>query len=1142
MQICTEVINLIDSECESEVDSGGVTGGMCQGLHSEEFEDSSGTVMTLSEFASTYERTGVGWFTCRTVIDEKVVHCVKSMSCEGKGGVGGVCSECSALNVRSSAKRTRAAESLWKAVSRCCKRDERSVVGHGAKISKSEAKRRKRKTTRQIKRQARAILGFTTGGEVLNEQSLRRNYKAVATRLKYLAEQGAELGERNTNAVAIASNIIKNLASKGPTGRRHCPKTHALAGMLRAYCGGKAVYYTMAANLNLPHERTARRTSASSSQDQVFHAECTKESFEYVARVYKVQLSQRNIPLGKTPCALAEDETAVQQGAQWCRHRDRVVGMCGPLCAKECTHITLCRKAKCTDPHTCDPTGLYGISMGGDATFKEVNRGVGHSRLSTLARALVVNPLRDGLLRIPLVWTGTCKTFTSETYLRKQWDLIYKLWDEHLLEVLGPLIVHASDGDSTRRKAFLQHGLSKSLRNDQVALNNIDGFKFRGSRPDWTRGESLLCDMDFIHNAKKLFNPLASPNRQLTLGDTKLSMEHLYEFFEETHSAVCGATRSDCDRRGMRAMDFPSVQRVVSKKFRTELSKFIIGSVEESRPSHPNLRGMEVYLGMLHRYITMFLSRTMSLRNRIKAASYVNAFLLIWQGKSKQQEKNYNEDEQTIDWMKTKVGSTYISREAKLDVSLSCHFIVLLIKKFRENKGAWGNLNIPFWRLGSDCCEDLFSSLGSFVKNKRTYTILEGLVSIRAQLNARCLAAEHGLHMYKRRGGLRATWDEDEEMVGDQTDWPDDNMIKESWEAGADEARGDLEGLGVAPLEGEDDRYWKEPWTQLDVPSSSSDVSDWLGESRSEEELDEELGLVDGDGDGVECGGGGAGDERKNNDGGSGSDEGGGDGSGSDGDGDGGSDNDGGGSGVHDLDGDERDAAEMICRSLSEIIDNGEAGEVNEEEPTRITTTMWVEELGALYHKATICSWFSEGVEKLSTDRGVRVEQAGNAGRSDFKIATSKWTVQLGQDVAVKCEDTDGTMHAQIGRICRMRRKYTTHKGTKTRVKWVNYHFPVDLCVAKKEKHNMFFDLCYYSFKQIAVKTRRNRGRKSRKKPQKKTVYEYGRDLDPTEVQIETIICPVAMVYEPGTTNLFTLPSDVKEVIKRGLNGEVWDY
>jgi hypothetical protein len=104
-------------------------------------------------------------------------------------------------------------------------------------------------------------------------------------------------------------------------------------------------------------------------------------------------------------------------------------------------------------------------------TFEGAKRG-------GFARLIMVNPLHEALPKLVLVVSCTYNYFDSK-WVRDQWENIDKLWGAQCLETVGPIIGHASDGNSRRQQLRLQDYMSKT--------------RIRVCR---------LHDQDFIHNGK----------------------------------------------------------------------------------------------------------------------------------------------------------------------------------------------------------------------------------------------------------------------------------------------------------------------------------------------------------------------------------------------------------------------------------------------------------------------------------------------------------------------------------------------------------------------------------------------------------------------------------------------------------------
>ena len=108
-------------------------------------------------------------------------------------------------------------------------------------------------------------------------------------------------------------------------------------------------------------------------------------------------------------------------------------------------------------------------------------------------------------------------------WVREQWKKIDELWAQECFHVVGPVVGHASDGDSRRRQLMLA---------DYVG---DDGQRFRIPWDGWLLSAGVdadggiygLHDQDFIHNSKKLIDLLDSPVRVLQLGGDICCLEHI---------------------------------------------------------------------------------------------------------------------------------------------------------------------------------------------------------------------------------------------------------------------------------------------------------------------------------------------------------------------------------------------------------------------------------------------------------------------------------------------------------------------------------------------------------------------------------------------------------------------------------------
>ena len=368
-----------------------------------------------------------------------------------------------------------------------------------------------------------------------------------------MARQGLLVG-RDGNAMEFVRNIIGNLSKTGgPRGNHHNDVTQAILGLLRKLGGAKA-HELLTSNVSgLPSESTSRQYMKS----QPFNAQLCDTDFERLADVYRGLMERAGLDFGSVLCLLAEDETAVNPLAQWDHAQDAVVGYCGRECEKKCKKVTECRKGGCKDTHSCEWEGNFQVCMDGE--FDKVWKEMQAARVGTLARIMVINPLHPGLPKLVCLWTGTCKAFTATEYIAKQWRRASELFHQWIEPIVGRMIGHSSDGDSTRRKCMVSSSYLGAPGVKEAMLPGLDGFVFTCARD--IKGRPVLrCDQCFLHNGKKMVNNTASNKRKLQLGPFHtLNLAMLDVFLQQVHVEEHGVKLTDTIRAGFRAMDIPSM-------------------------------------------------------------------------------------------------------------------------------------------------------------------------------------------------------------------------------------------------------------------------------------------------------------------------------------------------------------------------------------------------------------------------------------------------------------------------------------------------------------------------------------------------------------------------------------------------------
>ena len=199
-------------------------------------------------------------------------------------------------------------------------------------------------------------------------------------------------------------------------------------------------------------------------------------------------------------------------------------------------------------------------------------------------------------------------------------------------------------------------------------------------------------DQDCWHCAKKMVAGTDSATRSLRLGLHVVHINALKEVMEAYDKSAHGMNQNDASRSGYEAMDVPSVIRASNPQ-----------AVACLRALQGN-DGIVAYQGLIHRYVSIPLSKKQTISARIKSAAFVVTFLRLWR-----------------QWVKRTPGLTlannFITREAFQDTLISCHFFVTMIMLHRDFTP---DIALDLSRVGTDCVEDLWSAIGGMVLNKRT--------------------------------------------------------------------------------------------------------------------------------------------------------------------------------------------------------------------------------------------------------------------------------------------------------------------------------------------------------------------------------------------------------------------------------------
>ena len=856
----------------------------------------------------------------------------------------------------------------------------------------------------------------------------------------------------------FAADLFKNLltssrgASKNGNEARHCSEVKDLLGIVQLI-GGPKVTRLLHENIGTPHERSISRHAAKASP-YVFVEGLHESNIQGLHDIIKGILLANHLPIPyPVICEAAEDETGVNPDVGWDQATDQLYGFCGQECRLQCKTIAACRqKGDCNTVHQCDPNTAHGIGQIGDAYSAFVDA-FEKQRKAKHARAIMLNFMDPRIPTLVFGVHGTCLAFTSNEYILPQWKKVQEMYMEFISPLLGPhLVGHASDGAPTRRKLMWNDGLKRLVQS--VHRENASHVKpygpgegakgwtinaYKVTRKDGSTHVGGLNDQDWAHCAKKLAASLDSASRNLIMGPKGMAhINDLQRVITEDHQSTHGLHKGDASRKGYMAMDVPSAIRIANHR--------AIECLKAKGGNSPTV----AYLKMLRLFLSIWLSKKMDWLSKVEAAGQVVTFLRLWR-----QWVTKTNGAQT--------GVNFITREAFQDTLIACHCAVTMIMITRDYTP---DVKLNLAKTGTDCVEDLWSQLGGMVENKRTYSILEAVQGIRRIQAAYVMSARGGISIPKnnKRLNIRDVFEESPDLrdIDGEANfpWPTNAEICTRWNAGGEKAREDAKTLGMRPQHFDTTRWWTHPH-ELDKRKKKDD-SDDDDNSDDSDDAGNSDGNSDDDDDGVSGEG-----ER--------------------------------GDGEQYGNGDDTDddvpLAQLynLAENIVEIAERDVDDEPEVEEPKRrITTQIFVPELGMKVHKATVIAYMQEN-KKLSADRIQRYREI----KAEYKtghtldLRTDQWIIEIGSNVAVLFEKN--TVYA--GRIRRIRVKRKPNKGA-ARPRWVDYVKPVNLTAYKEKKATerpVMNIICSY------YQVNRN-----------STVFTYN-DEDPTVLTPDMLIGPINM-------------------------------
>jgi hypothetical protein len=347
---------------------------------------------------------------------------------------------------------------------------------------------------------------------------------------------------------------------------------------------------------------------------------------------------------------------------QWDESTGSVVGCCGRKCTLGCNNVGKC---KCLDRHHCQLDYAHDFGDGDNAAAACVAF-CSNSKVGTMARVVMIAPNHKLLPALPVYFGPVCGAFTHKD-VHKQWKTVEKMYNDIIKPVLlGPLAGNASDGDPRRRKlqqADMRGHLEETASVELYGLQ-VPSFTYKAQTLDGVvRGAH---DQDFIHCGKKLINHLVHARRTLKVGNNEFAVATMEQFayiLPRNTLVERGWREADLERDRLDLQNWESAQRLMSRKS--------IACLQVALPEIPMITGLLDYILICRRYTCIFLSETLSLRDRVVSAGYVAQYLRLWRLSTSHTDG-------------LKVSVNYLSNQTHEDVMLSCHSFVLLLMVARD--------------------------------------------------------------------------------------------------------------------------------------------------------------------------------------------------------------------------------------------------------------------------------------------------------------------------------------------------------------------------------------------------------------------------------------------------------------------------
>ena len=397
----------------------------------------------------------------------------------------------------------------------------------------------------------------------LKEYSRRGSFKAVCYKLQKAADLGM-LDDKNT-LKAMLETVSRNLHVE-KNGKRYRPSFKLFLEVL-LMLGGPRIATFVTTNLGGPEIHSIYRWRNQHRID--ISGGIQETNFKKLGPLYKEAMA--NVKSSSVPVLAAEDETAIIGRVTYHQDTDELFGFCGVN----------------GQQHAC--LDHFAVVVGdGEEGFTTIVNAFKEYKIGTFGRAILLSPLHPNLPRIAVLVMPTCNRFDHQ-FVYRQWQEVKRLYDQELKNIVGPLVGNSSDGDSWRRKLMLQLATVDVGCRFRPIPRDL-GFIFSCKKLDTENGYVVedMCDQDYVHNHKKLLNPLDHASRVLRMGEYLVHMNHLQLVSEVFPFVDHGLGVSDIERRDRQ--NWRSAQKLTFPKIQECLEALINGTCQ-GRPPDITLLG-----------------------------------------------------------------------------------------------------------------------------------------------------------------------------------------------------------------------------------------------------------------------------------------------------------------------------------------------------------------------------------------------------------------------------------------------------------------------------------------------------------------------------------------------------------------------